>query len=245
MENVVTWGCARFTLLSVSLLRLQLHGPGSSWDTRPSLSMPFSEPPSAPVPYNVSYSEDTVVVTSSAFRLSFNKTGCDASGFTASNTEVTLLVPPHGSWHPGADGSVDNLGGTRLDLGCYDTFAACYSNGLGWGPLSRGGWALWDDTNSTKIAASADPALGFAWFNTSAPASVDAADWFLFCAGKDYRAGVADFGAVSGQPPLPPYAAFGGETQRVEGGGWELSESVPSHPLHRSVVEHVVRLQRG
>lgn len=201
------FGGARFTLLSVSLLRLQLQGPASpAWDARPSLSLPFSAPPSAPVEANVSYvGADVLVIATSALRLTYNKS---SGGFSPSNLAVELLNAPFSVWRPGADAS-GNLGSTRLDLGCYDTFDACYSNGLGWGPLSKDGWALWDDTNSTKMSADVEPALGFPWFNVSAPRSSDAADWFFFGNGLDFRAGLRDFALVSGGPPLPPYAAFG------------------------------------
>lgn len=206
MANVIVWGGARFTLLSATLLRLQ-YAPGNSWDTRPSISMPNSSTPYA-VPRNVTYTgADVITIATASFSLRYNKSG--EEGFTEFNTEVNLLTEPFSTWKPGADGSTGNLGGTRLDLGCYDDFENCYSNGLGWGPLSRDGWAFWDDTNSTKMDDFPDPSLGFNWFNTTAVQSTDLADWFLFCAGLDYRVGLSDFAGVSGGPPLPPYAAFG------------------------------------
>lgn len=161
--NVIVFGSARFTFFSATLLRLQLQGIGSpGWDLRPSLSMPYSAPPLAPVGASVSYTGlDTVVVATAGLRLTYNKS---SPGITAANTAVELLSAPHTAWAPGAD-PAGNLGGTRLDLGCYDSFAACYSNGLGWGPLSRAGWAVWDDGHSARWG-DVDPALGFAWFDT-------------------------------------------------------------------------------
>ena len=47
------------------------------------------------------------------------------------------------TWRPGDYQWFDNLRGTRLDIGCYDSYDRCYSNGLGWGPLSKQGWAVW------------------------------------------------------------------------------------------------------
>ncbi len=144
-----------------------------------------------------------ITITTSNFRLTFNKS---FGAFTPASTSVSLLVPPFSTWAPGAENTLSNLGGTRLDIGCYDTFEACYGNGLGWGPISRDGLAVWDDLNSVKLSVVPEPSLGYPWFEGP---STDAADYFVFAGGLDFRGAVADFGRASGLPPLPPAYAFG------------------------------------
>ena len=204
--NVIDFGSARFSFLSPTLVRLQQLGSGGAFDQRPSLSFPFSAATASPAfVANATTLGDLINITTAGVQVLYNRSA-SGGAFAPGSLSVTLLSPPFSVWAPGAVGST--LGGTRLDLGCYDSFAACYSNGLGWGPLSRDGWALWDDTNSTKMSTDIEPAVGFPWF-AAQPASADAQDLFLFAQGLDFAAGLRDFARVSGPPPLPPYSAFG------------------------------------
>lgn len=206
VSNVVDFGPARFSFFSSTLVRMQLRGPGGVIDPRPSLSFPFSTASSSPIFISsTTTSGDVINITTPGIQVVYSRAG--GGGFTPGSLTVALLTPPYTVWAPGAVG--ETLGGTRLDLGCYDTFEACYSNGLGWGPLSRQGWALWDDTNSTKMSTENEPSVGFPWFDAAQPASLDALDLYLFAQGLDFMAGLRDFARVSGPPPLPPYSAFG------------------------------------
>jgi len=203
-SNVIEFGPARFSFLSSTLVRMQLQGPGGVFDPRPSLSFPFGAASSSPIfVSSIITTGDVINITTSGVQVVYTRSG----GFVNGSLSVTLLTPPYTTWAPWTIG--ETLGGTRLDLGCYDSFEACYSNGLGWGPLSRQGWALWDDTNSTKMSTEIEPAVGFPWFDAAQPASMDAQDLYLFAQGLDFMAGLRDFALVSGPPPLPPYSAFG------------------------------------
>jgi len=205
LGNVVTFGTAKFSFLSSTLVRMQ-QGEVGTFDERPSLSFPFSTAPVSPIfVTNVTTSGDIITVNTLGVQLTYNQSGSGA--FSSTSLSVSLLTPPYSTWTPGTAG--ETLGGTRLDLGCYDNFVNCYSNGLGWGPLSRVGWALWDDTNSTKMQSSMDPSVGFPWFDVAKPTSSDIWDLFLFAQGLDFKAGLRDFARVSGPPPLPPLSSFG------------------------------------
>ena len=95
-------------------------------------------------------------------------------------------------WRPG-DSNPGNLGGTRLDLGCYATFESCYSNGVSPGPVSTSGWSLMDDTVGVRMQTDDDPELGFPWYDSSFPCNRDGlcgptkADWYFFGHGHRYR----------------------------------------------------------
>ena len=99
----------------------------------------------------------------------------------------------------------------------YDTFEACYSNGLSVGPLSRDGWAVLDDTGGVRMDTAAQPAMGIPWYSSEHrcdPAhpgvcGPTATDWYFFGHGHSYRDAMADFAMVSGAAALPPRAAFG------------------------------------
>ena len=205
------FGDARFSFVSPALVRMQLRSAGGGdFDLRPSLSMALSAaPPRAPVDVAASFvGADTLVLATSALRLTYNRSaaagggggGGGGGGFDAPGAlGVELLSAPFSTWTPGASDAA-NLRGTRMDLGCYDTFDSCYSNGLGWGPLSRDGWAVWDDRSSVRLQASG------AWW--AGPTTL-LEDLYMFAHGLDYAAALRDFAAVSGGAPLPPAAAFG------------------------------------
>jgi len=121
-----------------------------------------------------------VTIATDELTLTYNSS-IDSGDFTNRSITITLhsavsaravVESVDRVWRPG-DNASGNLFGTRLDLGCYDTFDACYGNGLGWGPLSRDGWAVWDDTLAVRMQVAPDPDVGFPWFDGSVPCSSD------------------------------------------------------------------------
>mmetsp|Transcript_20258 Transcript_20258/g.60496 ORF Transcript_20258/g.60496 Transcript_20258/m.60496 type:complete len:969 (-) Transcript_20258:543-3449(-) len=218
--NPFVQGDARFTVLSSALIRLELRRHGAPFDDRPTLAMPGggtvpNPPPRASVAHPA---EGVITITTDALTLRYDASAEDSGDFSPTSLSIAVASDVAGTppllWHPG-DNASGNLGGTRLDLGCYDTFDACYSNGLGWGPISRDGWALWDDTAAVRMHTVPHPAVGFPWFDSSVPCdpagvcSTTTKDWYFFGHGHRYSAALNDFAMVSGRSALPPLAAFG------------------------------------
>jgi len=203
-DSAVTFGDARFSFYSPALARFQLRAPGAAgWDLRASLSFANSAlPPPAPVDVAVRFvGSDVVELRTSALLVAYNRSGAQ---FSAESLSVKLLAAPFSTWAPGVS-EAGNLRGTRMDLGCYDTFENCYSGGLGWGPLSRDGWAAFDDVASLRMRPTGGIDGGPWWDGATQLLS----DVFFFGHGLDFPAALRDFAAVSGGAPLPPAAAFG------------------------------------
>lgn len=202
-DSAFVFGDARFSFTSPALVRMQMRGGGGGgdFDLRPSLSMAYSAaPPREPIDVAVSFvGADTIVLATSALRLAYNRSAGAGGNFDAPGAlTVELLAAPYSTWSPGSSDEA-NLRGTRQDLGCYDSFASCYSNGLGWSPLSRAGWAVWDDLSSLRLGEAG-------WW--AGPTTL-LRDLYMFAHGLDFAAALRDFAAVSGGAPLPPAAAFG------------------------------------
>jgi alpha-glucosidase (family GH31 glycosyl hydrolase) len=220
-EQPVTLGLARFSVVSPSLIRLELGTPTAAagatmtttWDDRPTLAYPGGRSTQTDVGYNVSHlTADSVTITTDELVLHYDRSQ-SAGAFT--NTSLSITVKDTGVlWRPG-DADTGNLRGSRLDIGCYDTFEGCYSNGLSPGPLSRDGWALMDDTTGVRMQSHDDATVGFPWFDSSHPCDKQGicgptrSDWYFFGHGHRYKDAMADFALVSGKAALPPRVALG------------------------------------
>eukprot|EP01043_Picozoa_sp_COSAG02_P045979 COSAG02_NODE_4258_length_5577_cov_35.451625_4_plen_505_part_00 len=232
-----TLGPARFTVISDSLIRLELGTPttgvstasGSSggragagaageavaWDDRPTLSYPGGRPVSQ-APHTVEHpSPDVVTITTSYLLLRYDRSAAPGGAFTNASLSIALRGDSAAVWHPGMQ-DPGNLRGSRLDIGCYATFETCYSNGLSPGPLSKSGWSLMDDTPGVRMETEDDPQVGFPWWSDAHPCDQESgvcgptqADWYFFGHGHRYRDALRDFAQVSGRASLPPKVAFG------------------------------------
>lgn len=122
----------------------------------------------------------------------------DRPGLDADNLEIRFAIGEiRGRFRPG-DADPGNLGGT---LAALDYVGEHNIPSLPSSLLSRRGAVLFDDSRS--------PARGDDGY--PAPRGQDAAarDLYLFAYGRDYRAALADFIALTGRPALPPRWAFG------------------------------------
>jgi hypothetical protein len=148
-----TFGFGRFTVVSDSLIRLELGTDAAGvalWDDRPTLSYPGGRP-SAQAAHTVAHpSADVLTIATSQLLLRYDRSASPGGAFTNASLSITLTAADAGGsgatvWRPGLQ-NPGNLRGTRLDIGCYATFESCYSNGLSPGPLSTSGWSVMDDT---------------------------------------------------------------------------------------------------
>ena len=220
-----TFGTARFTVISDSLIRLELGtATGGSegedtaveWDERPTLTYPGGRPVSQ-APHAVAHpSPDVLTINTSRLLLRYDRSAAAGGALTNASLSITLTGDHAGAvWRPGMQ-DPGNLRGSRLDVGCYATFETCYSNGLSPGPLSKSGWSLMDDTQGVRMETQNDPEVGFPWWSDTHPCDPHTgicgptrADWYFFGHGHRYRDALRDFAEVSGRASLPPKVAFG------------------------------------
>jgi hypothetical protein len=212
LAESIECGPARFTVVSPSLIRLEMGNNNSVWDERPTLSYPNGWAARTGVDYAVTRpTPGSIAITTDELALEYAE---HPEGFTAASLCITVTATGT-KWRPG-DMNDGNLRGSRLDLGCYSTFDSCYSNGLSPGPLSTNGWALMDDTGGVRMETENNKEVGFPWFSSKYPCDPKTgvcgpttADWYFFGHGHRYRDALADFALVSGKVALPPRSAFG------------------------------------
>ncbi|KAF2750282.1 glycoside hydrolase family 31 protein [Sporormia fimetaria CBS 119925] len=134
--------------------------------------------------------EHSIEIVTNRFHVVYDKKWPSDRGFS-----VSLKGPGAKRWTYGQLGSLSNLGGTRRTLDTIDGRAE-----IGPGVLSRDGIAVVDDTNSMLFEKDG-------WIGTRREGI--RIDMYLFVYGRDYRAAMRAFHAISGSQPLLPRFALG------------------------------------
>ncbi len=200
-DAVVSRGKARFTVLTPRLLRLEWSETGA-FEDRGTYAFPtrFVETPPT---FEARMEDETLVIDTGALLLRYGSTGGtawapveDGEAFHAGNLTISLaLNGERVIWRPGMP-NPGNLGGTRRTL---DDCAG--DAGLEPGLLSRGGWALFDDSENVVfnrddgwVAPRPDHALQ---------------DWYFFGYGHDYQAALGEYRRFGGRTPLIPRFVLG------------------------------------
>lgn len=177
----VTAGNARFTIITANLIRME-YSDGGDFTDAPTL---FAADRKARFEgATVERTGSDVSISTGALRLDYRS---DGRPFDGGNLEVTVKGVEGSRWMPG---TVDplNLGGTLRTLdGCTGP------RDLGYGLISRSGWALVDDSGSPVLTAD--------WVKSRANRSE--LDWYLFVYGLDYKTALKSLAAISGPVPLP------------------------------------------
>ena len=223
-KAVVTFGNARFTVLTPELIRMEWAADGKFEDHASFVflnrRLPVPEfknliqvigPGPHPTP--------TLTIWTSALALDYTYT---ADGkFTPDNLSITLKVDgKEVVWHPGL-ADPQNLQGTTRTLD-----GALGSNTvepIGQGLISREGWAVVDDStrplfDSADFSFKQGEKSSWPWV-LSRPAG-ERQDWYFFGYGHDYRKALGDYVRVAGRIPLPPRFAFGAWWSRY----WDYSD---------------------
>jgi hypothetical protein len=179
---VIQAGCARFTVLTDRLIRLEFH-PEGSFEDRASQAFWFR---AQPVPdFRAQVTAGRVEIETAYLLLRYG--GTEDEGFSDRTLSITLKAG-RTVWHPG-DPDGDNLRGTNRTLDAVNGYAP-----LEPGLMSRAGWAVLDDSHTLVMNDNG-------WIEPRAPGGTD---WYFFGYGHDYKACLRDYCRVSGQIPLIP-----------------------------------------
>lgn len=198
-EATVTFGKARFTVLTPRLVRMEWSEDGK-FEDRATLGIVNRR---LEVPeYDVRKNRNSITLKTGFLTLKYH--GQDK--FDAENLSISFLMSADGKekgeWHPGKDANGNLLGTTR-------TLDRCDGNGViepyDPGIISRDGWAVIDESERHVF----EPVESDWKHWVGCRDSVDRQDLYIFCYGHDYTDALNDFTKIAGKIPLPPKYAFG------------------------------------
>ncbi len=199
-QAVVVSGPARFTVLTSRLIRLE-YAPDGRFEDRPSQAFWYRR---QPVPdFQVDRADDGITLTTEHLRLEYRD---DGGPFSHDSLSITLL-PGGPTWRYG-DFDADNLKGTARTLDRADGEIE-----LEPGLLSRGGWAVVDDSRALVFDESG-------WL-VGRDADVSVRDLYFFGYGTAYGDALRDYARLTGSVPLLPRWALGNWWSRY----WEYSDA--------------------
>lgn len=195
-EAIVTFGNARFTVLTPRLIRLEWSADGK-FEDRATLGV-INRRLSVP-DFDVRKSSGSVTVRTDFLTLKYK----GQEQFSEDNLSVSFMMSDKKvKWHPGADASGNLLGTARtLDRCDGDTLMDPYDPGI----ISRDGWALLDESTRHLF----EPVDSDWKYWVAERDSIVRQDIYFFGYGHDYTAALADFTKISGKIPLPPKYTFG------------------------------------
>ena len=232
----------RFTVLTERLVRVERSREGRSFDDRATFGVMNRKLPTPR--FNVKKTENATVIETSSLKIVHCLNMQGQNGISNGEVEIEMLSFPFTTWtslstsertSPAWKSSVshivendpdDNLQGTMNygpsfagGLDCYSTPPQCeaqYEEKIGFGLLSKRGYAIVDDTNGTRFPETSSPLKPQwppAWFE---PASTRVSShilsddlYFLASPNLDYVKALKDWASVSGPPSLPPKKALG------------------------------------
>jgi alpha-glucosidase (family GH31 glycosyl hydrolase) len=212
-KAVVTFGNARFTVLTPELIRMEWAADGKFEDHASFvfLNRRLPVPKFEPEIEEMSRAQQFTIKTSS-LTLTYTPDGAPGADnrFTAKNLSIVLTVNGKPvTWHPG-DKDPDNLQGTTRTLD--GALGSKTEEPMGQGLISRSGWAVVDDStrplfDSADFTFKQGENSPWPWV-IERPAG-DRQDLYFFGYGHNYRKALGDFVRVAGRIPLPPRFAFG------------------------------------
>jgi alpha-glucosidase len=208
-KAVVTFGNARFTVLTPQLIRMEWAADGKFEDHASFVFINRHLPvPRFESEVTKSGQVQQLRIKTSALTLTYSNSG--ESKFTPDNLSILLTVDgKQVTWHPGLT-DPDNLQGTTRTLD--GARGSQTKEPIEPGLISRSGWALVDDS-ARPLFDSADfrflqgEKSPWPWV-IERPAG-ERQDWYFFGYGHDYRPALEDYVKVAGRIPLPPRFAFG------------------------------------
>jgi len=184
-SNVVFAHCARFTVLTPCLIRME-YSAYNQFEDRASQSVFYRNFPA--VTYKVIRQNGIMKLETEMLELTYE----EGTTFTQDTLSISLKKEPASCWHYGDD--FEELGGTTQTL---DTVNGAIP--LQRGVCSRQGFSVLDDSN-TLLLGEDD------WVTVRVPNSLDV---YFFGYGYNYIGAVQDFYRLTGVPPMLPAYALG------------------------------------
>ena len=206
-KAMVKAGCARFTVLTPEMIRIQ-YSSNKQFEDRATFAVVNRR---LPVPaYKVKKKGGWLTITTDALTLRY-KMGALISADNADALSVELTVNGRQvKWHPGLQDD-QNLKGTMRTLDGQNgtNKERDLENGL----LSRSGWSIIDESPRTKRG---DGSTTFAFDGNvdgipwvAEPVDKEAVDWYFMGYGHNYRKALGDFTKIAGRQPMPPLYVLG------------------------------------
>ena len=206
-KAMVKAGCARFTVLTPEMIRIQ-YSSSKQFEDRATFAVVNRR---LPVPaYKVKKKGGWLTITTDALTLRY-KMGAPISSDNADALSVVLTVNGRQvKWHPGLQDD-QNLKGTMRTLDGQNgtNKERDLENGL----LSRSGWSIIDESPRTKRG---DGSTTFAFDGNvdgipwvAEPVDKEAVDWYFMGYGHNYRKALGDFTKIAGRQPMPPLYVLG------------------------------------
>ena len=208
-EAIVTSGRARFTVLTPEMIRIQ-YSSTSKFEDRATFAV-INRRLAVPT-YTTREEGGYLYIETDKLTLRY-KVGTAINPAMKSPNNLNITMKVNGvnvTWYPGKEDAL-NLKGTRrtLDGGSGDN----YRNDLEDGIISRGGWAIIDESpRTTRGDGSTTFAFdkqvdGIDW--VAKPVDANAYDWYFMGYGHDYKKAIGDYIKIAGRQPLPPIYALG------------------------------------
>ena len=209
-DAVVQSGNMRFTVLTPQMIRIQ-YSSKKVFEDRATFAVVNRR---LPVPaFTTSKEDGYLYIKTEAVTLKY-RTGSNPTTLRNRPEFLSVTFNMNGHevvWYPGKDDALNLKGTTRtLDNGRGDSKRGELENGI----LSRGGWALIDESASAKrgdgsrtFAFEPMEEGGMDWAKPLADES--ATDWYILCYGHDYKKALGDYVKIAGRIPMPPDYMFG------------------------------------
>lgn len=209
-DAVVQSGNMRFTVLTPQMIRIQ-YSSNKVFEDRATFAVVNRR---LPVPaFTTSEEDGYLYIKTEAVTLKY-RTGSNPTTLRNRPEFLSVTFNMNGHevvWYPGKDDALNLKGTTRtLDNGRGDSKRGELENGI----LSRGGWALIDESASAKrgdgsrtFAFEPMEEGGMDWAKPLADES--ATDWYILCYGHDYKKALGDYVKIAGRIPMPPDYMFG------------------------------------
>lgn len=206
---VVTSGRARFTILTDRMIRIQ-YSVSEKFEDRATFAIINRRLPL--VDYRTREEGGYLYIETSALTLRY-KIGSTIATSLKSPNNLSITMQLNGRdviWYPGKEDAL-NLKGTKrtLDTASGDSQRPDMEDGI----ISRGGWALIDESPRTKRG---DGSVTFAFEHQvdgidwwAQPIDANALDWYFMGYGHDYKGAIGDYIKIAGKQPMPPLYALG------------------------------------
>ena len=208
-EAVVTSGRARFTVLTPEMIRIQ-YSSTAKFEDRATFAVVNRR---LPVPaYTIREEDGYLFIETEVLTLRYKKNSIISAQYQKpDNLSVTMKMGGHDViWYPGKVDAL-NLKGTKrtLDTASGDNQRTELENGI----ISRAGWAVIDESPSTRRADGSTTFAfdgevdGIAWL--SEPVDPYAVDLYFMGYGHQYKKAIGDYISIAGRQPMPPLYALG------------------------------------